>query len=230
MDWANPFSAARVSGDDVPYFFGDPSDQQKLLTLTRQHRWFGQIVGPHGSGKSTLARHLGRQANDEFETILQITVRSNWKVQHQIEHVRRSTNANGNSKRRLFVIDGAENLTWLHRSMLLNSFQRSQKKNKGAGTDDGMILTTHRAIKRIPVLFETSLHQQQLTALLSHLLAGSSNQKRFSAACGDVISTADGLKWHKDTWLSQLIKDHQGNGREILMALYDSFEAEQPAK
>lgn len=198
--------------------------QQNLLALARRHQWFGQIVGPHGSGKSTLARQLGRHTDDGFETVVQITLRPNWNVQRQIEHLRRSTT--GNSKRRLFVIDGAENLTWLHRSMLLTSFRRSQMKNKGTGTGDGMIVTTHRAIKRIPVLFETSLHQQQLTALLSYLLAGASNQKRFRAACGGAISTANGLKWLKDTWLTQMIKDHHGNGREILMALYDNFETE----
>jgi len=51
---ANPFSAKRLRPGVIPFLFPPDMDWSELDRRLGEHRYRGQVVGPHGTGKSTL--------------------------------------------------------------------------------------------------------------------------------------------------------------------------------
>lgn len=234
---ANPFSAAAVSGGRLPYFFTEPTAEKKLLQTIDRHQWIGQIVGPHGSGKTTLTHHLWTHAKARFPSMVQVTIRGQREVQRQ---------ATGEGSPCLFVVDGIERLSRVDRWLFLRGFS-SWKPISAAianvarwspslltaetaeplwcrrrvGQRDGLLVTVHRPLPWLPKLFETTFDEVVLNRLTRELLS-TSFRTDFPDGDGDVFL---GPQW-KD-FSSALVKRHGSNGREILMEMYDLYEANQ---
>ena len=207
---SNPFSAAAVSGGRLPYLFAEPSDEQELLQRLDQHQWIGQIVGAHGSGKTTLTHHLWKHAKSLFPALVQVTIRGGNQVQRQ---------TSGEGFPRLFVVDGIERLSRVNRWLFLGGFslQDSRHRNR-AGQGDGLLVTGHRRLPWLPVVFKTSFDEVSLNRLTKELLP-----IPFHAGIPD----GDGDFFSEQHWgefSSSLLQRHGSNGREILMEMYDLYE------
>lgn len=194
----NPFATRFVSPGCIPYFFQSSSDLQHVLNAGDTAQWQAQIVGPHGSGKTTLVHHLASYLQSRFDSIEYLIVRGHLSVQRcqsfpansvipspQLENLYRDSN------RRLLVIDGVERLSWLQRSLLRSDCHRRKM---------GLIVTTHRRLNWLPVIFETSIDHLRFHKILDHLGVD---------ACENDFST--------------LTKLHHGNCREMLFDLYDRY-------
>ena len=199
---SNPFSAAAVSGGRLPYFFAEPTAEKKLLQALDRHQWIGQIVGPHGSGKTTLTHHLWTHAKARFPSMVQVTIRGRSKVQRQ---------ATGEGSPCLFVVDGIERLSCVDRWLFLGGFSFRQRQ--------GLLVTVHRPLPWLPKVFETTFDETVLNRLTSELLT-TPFRTDFPDGDGDVFL---GPQW-KD-FSSALLQRHGSNGREILMEMYDLYEA-----
>ncbi len=207
----NPFSAAAVSGGRLPYFFGDPTAEKNLLQLLDRRQWIGQIVGPHGSGKTTLTHHLWRHAQNQFPAMVQVTIRGPKTIQ------RRFT---GGAGARLVVIDGIERLSYIDRWLFLGGFSSSRyQQSRRVGQRDGLLVTGHRDLPWLPKVFETTFDEATLNRLAKELLP---------AAIGTGIHDGDGDVFSGQQWTDfsrALLQRHVSNGREILMEMYDRYEA-----
>ena len=205
----NPFSAAAVSGGRLPYLFADPSAETELLQALEQRQWIGQIVGPHGSGKTTLSHHLWVQSRVRFPRLVQVTIRGPKNIQRRVA---------GGSGRCLFVVDGIERLSRVDRWLFLFGFSPFGNRRR-AGQGDGLIVTGHRRLPWLPLVFETSFDQVLLDRLAGHLLEVPSPAD---------ISDIDGGDFWGQRWTDvsrALLQRHESNAREILMEMYDLYEA-----
>ena len=213
---SNPFSAAAVSGGRLPYLFTEPTAENDLLRTLDRHQWIGQIVGPHGSGKTTLTHHLWKHAKDQFRALVQVTIRGRNQVQRRVT---------GEGSPRLFVVDGIERLSRVDRWLFLGgfSFQGSQHHSR-AGQRDGLLVTGHRPLPWLPLVFETSFDEVLLNRLTRELLP-MPFRTDIPDGDGDVFS---GQQW-KD-FSCTLLQRHGSNGREILMEMYDLYEANSSEK
>ena len=72
----------------------------------------------------------------------------------------RQENQQDSNRSTLFVIDGIENMPWLHRKVFLKFIQTS------AG---GLLLTTHRAFKGIPVIYQITPSFIIFSNIVSHI-------------------------------------------------------------
>ena len=213
---SNPFSAAAVSGGRLPYLFTDPTAEEGLLQTLDRHQWIGQIVGPHGSGKTTLTHHLWRCAKAQFPKMVQVMIRSHNKVQRRVT---------GEGAPCLFVVDGIERLSPVDRWLFLGGFSFQGSKHRSEGRQrNGLLVTSHRTLPWLPLVFETSFGEVLLDRLTRRLLSTPSPTDNPDSD-GDVFS---GRQW-KDLSCA-LLKRHGSNGREILMELYDRYEAKSSKK
>ncbi len=217
----NPFSAAAVSGGRLPFMFSDSSAERELLDTLDRHRWVGQIVGPHGSGKTTLTHHLWKETQTQFGSLVQITIRSTKDIQRRVS---------GKRGRRLFVVDGLERLSMMNRWLFLGGFVGPAfagpafGRRQESGQADGLIATVHRRLPWLPTVFETTFDEVLLNRLVKELLGASWNTK-----CSD----NDGGVFVGQQWTEiscALLQRYGGNGREILMELYDLYEANSTEK
>jgi len=208
---SNPFSAAAVSGGRLPYLFADSSVEIDLLQTLDRHQWIGQVVGPHGSGKTTLTHHLWKHAKARFPSMVQVTIRGPNQVQRR---------ATGSGSPCLFVVDGIERLSRVDRWLFLRGFSsQGSQRRRGAGQRDGLLVTVHRPLPRLPLVFETSFDEALLNRLTSELLSAPIRTD-IPDGDGDFFS---GAQW-KD-FSNALLQRHGDNGREILMEIYDLYEA-----
>ena len=190
---SNPFATRFVSPGCIPYFFSSPEETDQILDRGEASFWRGQILGPHGSGKTTLVRHLQPLLKDKFDSIKHLIIRGRSSVQlcHEPSGVIsavKSTTAKHWS-RQLIVIDGVERLSWLQRRLLISHCQRR---------GNGLIVTTHRRLAWLPVLYRTNFDEQQFNRILNHL----------------------GVD-RRDHRYQQLADRHGGNCRDMLFELYD---------
>ena len=208
---SNPFSAAAVSGGRLPYLFAEPTAEMKLLRTLDRHHWIGQVVGPHGSGKTTLTHHLWTHAKARFPSMVQVTIRGRGKVQRRVT---------GEGSPCLFVVDGIERLSRVDRWLFLGGFCfPGDRHRRRAGQRDGLLVTGHRPLPWLPKVFETTFDEVALNRLVSELLSPRIRTD-FPDDDGDVFL---GPQW-KD-FSSALLQRHGSNGREILMEMYDLYEA-----
>ena len=116
----------------------------------------GKSLGPHGCGKTTLTMTLEPSLRSQFSMIKRITIRKDGAVSGEI---RPKGNQNLNQTT-LFVIDGIENLGWLQRKIFVKFIKRSA---------EGLLLTTHRAIKGIPVIYQITPNFQIFSKIVSQI-------------------------------------------------------------
>ncbi|MDB4396492.1 hypothetical protein N9003_01450 [bacterium] len=152
----NPYSTCFTKPGKLSFIFPDSRQPDSLLTEFERNGFQGQIVGPHGCGKTTLTMTLEAYLVSNFAAIRRITVRKDGKVSSGI----RQENQQDSNRSTLFVIDGIENMPWLHRKVFLKFIQTS------AG---GLLLTTHRAFKGIPVIYQITPSFIIFSNIVSHI-------------------------------------------------------------
>ena len=240
---SNPFSAAAVSGGRLPYLFAEPSVEKNLLQSLDRHQWIGQVVGPHGSGKTTLTHHLWRQAKDRFPKMVQVTIRGRNKIQRRaigegspclfvVDGIERLSRVDRWLFLRGFSIDTSGSLVASRvaevvktfeafgQSKLLTSSATQGNEHRGRpGQGDGLLVTGHRPLPWLPMLFETSFDEVLLNRLTNELLP-KPIRTGIPGGDDDVFS---GRQWKE--FSCSLLQQHGNNCREIFMEMYDLYEA-----
>jgi len=188
----NPFATRYTRPGALPYYFSDGTTLDRLIDRLSRHRWQGQIVGPHGSGKSTLLTHLQRELSGAGRKVLAAHCRT---TARQLPAWPSTAEWNPSTQ---IVVDGYEQLSWPSRIWL-----RWWVARRGAG----LVITTHRRVWGLPVLWRTASD----LATAQHLVR-------------ELVSPhhLDAQRLHER--LPQLWGSCQGNMRELLFALYDELQ------
>ena len=196
---SNPFATRYTRPHLGEYLFPVGSDAGSLLERLRDDRWWGQITGPHGSGKSTLAHTLlpSLQAAGrcvELYALHTPTARGR-DGSRPPAALWRSSVSNWNACTQI-VVDGYEQPNWLQRTRLQWHCRRRQA---------GLLVTAHRDLG-LPQLWRTETSAELTQRIVARLLA-----ERDAG-------------WLRQDKVERLFAEHQGNVREVLFALYDSYE------
>jgi hypothetical protein len=196
IESANPFITAATRSGMVPYQFPDGESVTGLVERLRAVGWRGQVVGPHGSGKSTLLAALLPEVSRILgEVVVARLHQDSRQLPDQVEHtLGRSTPA---IAPRLIILDGFEQLSFWRRRQL-----RRQCQARGIG----LLVSTHRRLMGLPIIYRTQTTPDLAWQVICHLLRGS--ECPFTP---------------KD--IASRLAAHGGNMRELLFELYDWYEA-----
>jgi len=202
---SNPFST-RFTRPGALHFVGDVNLIDSAVLLYHNHRFIGQIVGPHGCGKTSLSCAIEGKCRTTFQSIRHVTLRQTGrffslrnsasdKLFAKMPWVQPTGNDDNKCDRKeLLIIDGIESLSFLQRWVLIATCRR-----RGIG----LLLTTHRRLARIPVI--ASLQ---------------SNLDTFR----EIVAVLDPNLTVDPAGLAKTFSNNGGNIRESLMELYDQFE------
>lgn len=178
----NPFCSRFVNPLNSPFVPQSLSIQASGGTLgpcqlAKQFQQQGecvQIVGPHGSGKTTLALAIAAQLTESVSPVEVVTFRRSpafgrWlfprlvvqKSMLTTNHPKSSDSHTGS----LILIDGIELLNWLHRRLMIRSLCRTPRRTK-------VIVTTHRPIRRLPILVTLRPSSEHFDRIVHRLCAG----------------------------------------------------------
>lgn len=158
---SNPFSTRFIRPGAIPFLFrsGEPAEQ--LVARLAEHRWRGQIVGPHGSGKSTLLAKL--------EEPLRVAGRRIWKLMLQDGERRMphgwAREANLQEANQI-VIDGYEQLSRLQRFATKLTCRRSGW---------GLLVTAHQSVG-LPTIYQTAADVDLAQRVVDALLTGEADK------------------------------------------------------
>ncbi len=189
----NPYSTCFTAPGKLSFIFPDPDQPERLLTEFERQGFQGQIVGPHGCGKTTLTESLEPYLESRFPTIKRITIRTDGEVSGRI----RENGIKNLHPSTLFVIDGIENMSWLQRRIFIKSIKRM------AG---GLLLTTHRAIRGVPVVYQIAPSFQIFSRIVSLLSPDQPIDQQL---------------------LKQVFTQNNDSIRESLMSLYTIWEEDR---
>lgn len=198
----NPFSTRFIKPGAVDFIFHGGVTIEALADRFKANAWIGSIVGPHGCGKTTLACQLGRVLGRTC-VVRWITVRPESQPKRhgfarmpRIHHDR--TRSSGwdetshESSQSLMVIDGLEQLSWLHRLAVVHHARARYR---------GLLVTSHRPVAGIPTLWHVDRDFEIFRAVAMRL-----QDQRFPLP-GEALSRA--------------FAQAKGNIREALFLLYD---------
>ena len=162
---ANPFATRFTSAGQIPYFFSAADELAELVAKGSSFNWQAQIFGPHGSGKTTLANQLTRELQNKFDHVESLIVRGYNDIQRcgdpNSSRPALSSFQQGESDgKTVYVIDGIERLSWLQRKLIVADCRKRKM---------GLLVTTHRRLKNLPVLYETSFDASRFHKILTHL-------------------------------------------------------------
>lgn len=191
MPKSNPFATRFVKPGAVDFQFSRSGDLSSLLSKLKDGGWWGQILGPHGSGKSTLVYSLLKRLAKVSRTCVHLQL-SNYqnRVTFDVAQTRCW------NKDTQVIIDGFEVLPWSCKRRL-----RQECRSRNAG----LLVTSHRRLRGIPVLFQTEASEDVTQQLVDRLtIAGDSRLSK------------------KDVRTSYA--KFNGNVRETLFDLYDLYE------
>lgn len=199
----NPFSTRFWIPGTIPFRFGRPEESvDRLLrriseeSCGSKNRRVFQIVGPHGSGKSTLVESLKRRLEESGRPIRH-AVLNDEKRRLPPEFIPCRVDPST-----VFFLDGYEQLGVFDR---FRFWTRPWKKT------GGLILTSHRPLARIPVLYRTSTDFNLFEKLVGVILAETS----FSFDRSD---------------LADVFSRSGGNLRSAFFELYDLFPEKETDK
>lgn len=191
----NPFATDRLQRE-LPF---DPAwcgtDWENLLNRLTAQRHRGLICGPHGSGKTTLLDALApRLEHRGFRPL-------RWLLTDELPAPRpddwQALAASGADT--ILLLDGAERLPWRAWHRLLTRHEPHL---------GGLVATTHRPTRRLPLLLKTQTTPAMLIAFIRRLDPG--------FLLGDDA-------------IAELHETHRGNLREALFACYDQASADPPS-
>jgi len=215
----NPFSTCFTRPGEIPFLFGDASELKLLVSAFVDHGWVGQIVGPHGCGKTTLCHMLAIELGSVFQVVNHVTIRSGRDVKAmRFENSERcltgkmpiprkpsestkQSEPTEPSVPKLTIVDGVERLSLLQQRMMINNLKR---KTDQAIQADGLLITSHRQLKFVPVL-------RRITPSL--------------AAFESVVRYLDPSLEINQNELAELFGQSRDNIREAIMLLYDRHES-----
>ena len=197
MPKSNPFATRFVKPGAVDFQFSGCGDLSFLLRKLKDDGWWGQILGPHGSGKSTLIYSLLKRLVKVRRTCVHVQLSN---CQNRVAFDVAQTRCW--NKDTQVIIDGFEVLPWNCKRRL-----RQECRYRNAG----LLITSHRRLRGIPVLFQTEASEGVTQQLVDRLtIAGDSclskNDVRTSYA------------------------KFNGNVRETLFDLYDLYEQRSTQK
>lgn len=221
----NPFSTCYTRPGAIPFRLDEISIGELAESLFCG-RSVLQIVGQHGSGKTTLTIELGRFLQERQTsktgsrigetTARWITLRKANRVPFQpqetcapnpfrwlqgtgieLRHEVYLPTAGITPGRAVWFIDGLESLNQLQRIALLRHLP---------GDRDQIVLTTHRRLLGIPVLYRTR-----------------TSGELFCEICRDLMGTQWSADWSKRCLLA--FERTQGDIREALFQMYDEYQA-----
>ncbi len=195
---SNPFSTRFVSPGQLRFIGMKQGSLDQLAVKLVQQNGNGQIVGPHGVGKTTLSFELENRVARLSDTQTPFRfVRKTIGPRQAIRSGHQNASFESIPTKTILVIDGFERLSWFQRVALLKTCRRRQI---------GVLLTTHRAVKGIPMLVSLKPDQRQFESVVTELTRDYESQ----------ISTER---------LSEIFIGNNRNTREALMSCYDEFEA-----
>lgn len=189
----NPFATRFTRPGEIPFQLREHENLNTIVDTFRDHRFLSQIVGPHGSGKTTLTYTLEPLLREDFSSVRRVTVRDAKRIQS--DEVK-TPNQLG-SRNQLLMIDGFERLPWLHRRLLLKHARYPQT---------GLLITTHRPIAGVSILYEVQPTLESLQRLARELAPRLAIETEL---------------------LAKAFETTEGNIRESLMTLYNWFESRQ---
>ncbi len=216
-DWffePNPFAAETIRAGVEPFVFPPGITSQSLWTKFAEGGWLGQIVGPHGSGKTTLVRTLLQHPpwSKVLAEVYVCKARSCKLVECRAaaegdsfcKVVKGCLRTRGG---KLIVIDGAEQIPMMVRSMILALAMLRGIK---------LLVTSHKEFRH----FSTLLHLKPTFPLAWELVSARLERARqWRAACG-----LPGVDLNEDV-VRVIFEKHRGNIREMLFELYDIYES-----
>jgi energy-coupling factor transporter ATP-binding protein EcfA2 len=203
--WVNPFSTRFWIPGTIPYLF-DEQEKLDVHTLIREKFESGlvmQIVGSHGSGKSTLLRTITRYLEQQHFTIrLEVLNDHRRKLSPDFLPIR-------HDKRMFYMIDGYEQLSF---------WERFRLRFQHWSLTGGLLLTTHKPVLGIRVLYKTTPQFELFVKLVQKLT------KTFSASSSDSFS---GSFSFGTTELREIYQRADGNFRTAFFELYDIVQEKE---
>lgn len=203
----NPFRASNTTGGAIPFFHREKNGLeesgnrffQALIEEFLKNQRSGQIFGPHGSGKTTLLENLIPLLEKEGFSVLCVSLHDQQRKLPAFyrEEIRKKISEYSRARNAILVVDGYEQLGFFSRLLF-----RYYRVVHGFGR----LLTAHRKIPGIPVLFRTRGDFGVLRCVLEHLSRS---------------------EWVDEEKLRLLFVKHSGNVRMILLDLYDIFEEQR---
>ena len=208
----NPFSTRAVRPGAIRFRFPSTFGPDDLLRRLADHRWWGEIIGPHGSGKTTLLETLIPHLEQAGRQLVQFELHAGRSsLQPKRRGPASAAEQEGESQdtqpaalrwnaRTLVIVDGYEQLGWIGRWLLKMRCRRWRS---------GLLVTTHQPTG-LPQLFQTSVTRELTRELVQSLLPHGC--RILDAA--DIDRCFDRHRFDP----------HSGNLRETLFALYDVYE------
>jgi DNA replication protein DnaC len=230
----NPFSTKNTSPGKIPYYFNkgnfslfhktvsnvrdnfhtskDGDLQQLYQGLSYLYSKFSefeyrsQIIGQHGSGKTTLLVSFMSFLENCNHKIISVILHDNeqklpksfWEDYKKTKKWLKTQNEINQKKTPIVVIDGSEQLLASQRRKILQLCTTDRL---------GILVTTHKPIKQIPVLFQTKTSPEILEMVVNYLLK----------------KNGQTLPFDQSQYFT-LLEQHHGNIRDILFSLYDLYE------
>ncbi|MGL6193941.1 MAG: hypothetical protein ACRC2T_03875, partial [Thermoguttaceae bacterium] len=173
-------------------------------TKLEQNNFSGQITGEHGTGKTTLLDEIKKHLSDKLECrLFCATLRDKqrnfsqdfWCSLSTIESCENPT---------VIIVDGYEQLGYFSRLRL----RREIKRLNRLGIKTGLLITSHKPIYGIPVIFNTAPDYELFVKIVRHVL-------------NDNFPLFDEIQ---RKLLFDVFKSTGGNVRFALFELYDYFE------
>lgn len=222
----NPFATRFVRLGQIPFLGMSLEEFDEILRCWQRQGFTGQIVGPHGSGKSTLACTLVQRLQTHL-SLVQTKIpwshlviaganrvrnlavpapkyRLGGSMPHQNTPAETPSIDIGRRLKRVLVVDGIERTTLANRIALIRHCRRNHC---------GLMITTHRRLRWLPVLCRVKPSVESLLALVRHL-----------------APELQGRVGYRLQDLQTLFHEQSGDLREILMSLYDRYEDQQPTR
>ena len=209
----NPFSTCFTRPGEIPYLLPDPREPgearfepQRLIERFVSKRCVGQIVGPHGCGKTTLCHLIADELGDRFATVDYVAIRSASDVQTMRYGSSSAVDSRLATGTKLTIIDGAERVSLLQQRMIVSNLtgRRGFDPNRTDSNPDGLLFTSHRRLKFIPVLFSIVPSVSTFARVANYL---------------------DPTLEMTEDQLANLFEQADGNIREAIMLLYDRHES-----